>query len=279
MAIQSSTVRRFLYGFIASLSACAAVGIYILALGNSGRLEENVLSSTAIVACGFLLGLFASVPTARHAWHPIGPTTLIFLPIPIGLSMFVIWWPYFTGGYSWELLRQIGDFLFSSWVIAVALSLTGLLSLARLKASLQWVRIVTVAGGNIFAALLVVSVFGEIYGDAWGRILGILGILTTLGCLTVPILHRVSAIPLEDRVHTAKMEINLTCPRCAKAQVLLAGGANCVECKLRINIDIEEEQCPKCGYPLYKIDSAQCPECGTPIARPTSGNLETGLIA
>ena len=33
----------------------------------------------------------------------------------------------------------------------------------------------------------------------------------------------------------------------------------------RFVIEIEENVCEKCGYPLYKLESAACPECGTAV--------------
>lgn len=268
MAIQSRTIRNFLFAFIASICACALLGIYTLAIGRLGRTEEKILGSTVLVAVTFLLGLFASVPTVRRRWHPLGPVTLCFLPVPLTMVLIEIWHDSgYYGSPDWEFWREFERWMAVSWVMGVTLPVLCLLSLARLKRAFQWVHLTTVIVGLLLSILLSISILANVFDDEWGRLLGILGILTAAGCITVPILHRVSAIPLVERIHTTKLEISLTCPRCGKPQVLPAGGANCLDCKLRINIDIEEEQCRTCGYPLYKIDSAQCPECGTPISR------------
>lgn len=46
-------------------------------------------------------------------------------------------------------------------------------------------------------------------------------------------------------------------------------------CGLKFDIEIEEENSRKCGYPLYQIQSAVCPECGTPIASSANESLHS----
>ena len=95
--------------------------------------------------------------------------------------------------------------------------------------------------------------------------LAALGILTGCGAICVPILHRLSAMPVVEHMVTTKLMLTLTCPRCESRQELPVGHSKCSKCGLRMNIEIEEEHCSKCGYVLYKLTSDRCPECGTPI--------------
>ncbi|MCH8251503.1 MAG: zinc ribbon domain-containing protein [Planctomycetes bacterium] len=107
--------------------------------------------------------------------------------------------------------------------------------------------------------------------DLWYRFMGVLGITGACGTVAVPILHRVSAIRVQDETHTVDLSatIKLVCPRCGKEQQLALGRSRCGSCGLRIRVEIEEEHCRNCGYVLYKLESAVCPECGTPVAQPT----------
>ncbi len=267
MAVRNQTIRTLLFGFIASISACGLVGVYILALGNMGSTEGKIIVTTLTVAAIFLLGLFASVPTARRCCHPLGPVALCFLIAPLVLTVWYIWAERYISSYEYGFFREYERFLGFSWTAGITLPILGLVAIARLKRQYEWIRITTVCVGLLLSAQISLSIFWDINVEEWYRGMGILAILTTCGLISLPILHRISSIPLVERVHTSKLEIALTCPRCSRAQVIEAGGAVCVACGLKINVEIEEEQCRRCGYPLYKIDSAVCPECGTPIAR------------
>ncbi|MBX3396305.1 MAG: hypothetical protein KF841_13155 [Phycisphaerae bacterium] len=268
MAVSNLSIRRFLLCFIGSICVCALIGIYIIATGNMGRIEGQILGTTATFAGTALLALFSAVPSARRLWHPIGPAGIAFVPIPFLMTSYYIWRSSILGRptYDAEFEEWYPKYLALAWIVGVTLPIVGLHSLARLKPGYAWARAATIGIGLMLDAILLISIFGEIHSDEIGRILAILCILTVCGCVAVPILHRVSAIPLAERVHTAKLELQLTCPRCSTAQTLAAGGARCCACGLKITVEIEEDTCRSCGYPLYKIDSAVCPECGTPIA-------------
>jgi len=266
MAMRTSTQRTFLYGFIASMCACAAVGIYVIAIGDFGRVEGQVLITALLTAGSFLLELFAAIPTTRRVWHPLGPIAMLFVPVPLLLTLYFVWGPSSWNRYGYYESYDLERWMGITWTFGIAMPLLGLLSLARLKRQFEWIRAASCCAVIALASQIILTITMEIETDDWLRAMAILSILTICGLIVVPILHRISAIPLVERVVTAKLELSLVCPRCGKSQNLAAGGANCAECDLRINIDIEEEACRKCGYPLYRIDSAACPECGTPIA-------------
>ena len=142
----------------------------------------------------------------------------------------------------------------------------GLLSLARLKRQYGWVRRMTiVAIATSISYVIVVDPSWQAQ-RFWMRLIGIFSILSACGTIAVPIMHRVSAIRVREEVKTVELLLTMTCPRCDKLQQLPAGRSRCTQCGLKFRIDIEEEQCRKCGYPLYRLTSAACPECGTPIA-------------
>ena len=123
----------------------------------------------------------------------------------------------------------------------------------------------TIAGIIVLAAQIIFSIITEPSSDAWIRGMGVLAIATACGTVAVPLLHRMSAIRTREAIKTVELELSLTCPRCDLTQQLAVGRRKCKGCGLGINIDIEEEHCATCGYPLYKLESPFCPECGMPI--------------
>jgi len=227
-----------------------------------GDLEARILGTTAVFLGASILGLAAAVPWERRRWHPIGLVGLVAVGVAAILILFAIW--YEPHSYEYEWFYRM---MFCACVIAVALPHVGLLSLARLRRSFEWVRIATVSVVALLAGQACVMIAAELDEDELFRLLGVLAILAGAGTLAVPILHRVSSIRMHDEIQTAALTMSITCPRCGRQQQLAVGRSRCAGCGLRIHIEIEEEHCSKCGYPLYKLESAVCPECGTPVYR------------
>lgn len=263
MAIRSPVQRKLLFAFIGSIVGCALVGIYCLLVGGMGRTEEKILGTTAAVGACSILALAAAVPWERRRWHPIGPVAIVAISLALGLSVYIIWFYSYTYPRDFEWERYAG----SAWVLACALPTVGLLSLARLRSSFQFVLGITIASIAVLVFMLMAAILGEFADESWMRGTGVFAILSACGTITIPILHRVSAIKRTESVQTTELSISMTCPRCSVAQVVPAGRSVCKSCHLRFHIEIEEDNCVKCGYPLYQLKSAVCPECGTPIAR------------
>lgn len=275
--MQSKTQRKLLLGFIVSICLCGAIGIYCLAVGRMSSLEGRILGTTATVAALFILALAAAMPWYRRTWHPIGPLSSVLLLPTLVFTLMEIWpslYRFRSGNtYNYYGSRTLEDLLFTSWIIAVALPLIGLLSLARLKRQWEWVRKLDVVCILALSLELILGILFDVNVDEWWRLTGVTAILATCGTIAVPILHRVSSIPLRQEIHTAELALSISCPRCGKTEKLPVGRSQCRHCGLRFMIQIEEEACRKCGYPLYQIESAVCPECGTPIAREDATDL------
>lgn len=261
MALRSQTQRSLLLGFIASITCCAAVGVFCLVTGQMSTFVGQVMGTTGAVAGTSILALIAAIPTELRRWSPIGPFGLISASVALVMSLVGIW-----AEPQWQSLFWKG--LGICWVFAVAFPHIGLLSLARLKTQWNWVRIVTTVAIALLALQISATIGYELHSDEWFRGMGVLAIAVACGTIAVPILHRVSAIRLREAVRTTELAVEITCPRCVKNQTLAVGRSKCAQCGLGFSIEIEEENCKKCGYPLYKIESAVCPECGTPIFRP-----------
>ncbi len=262
MALRSPVQRKLLFAFIGSIVGCAVVGIYCLLVGGMGRTEGRILGTTAAVGGCSMLALAAAIQWERRRWHPIGPVSIIAIAAALVLTIYLIWFDT----YPHLLDIQWERFAGSAWVFACALPTVGLLSLARLRSNLQVVLALTIVSIATLVLMLQVAIFLDFDIDNWARGIGVFGILSACGTITVPILHRVSAIRTTESIQTTDLSISMTCPRCSVAQVVPAGRSVCKSCHLRFHIEIEEDNCLKCGYPLYQLKSAVCPECGTPIA-------------
>ncbi|MEK6800232.1 MAG: hypothetical protein AABZ12_14830 [Planctomycetota bacterium] len=268
MALQSATQRKLLISFILSIAACGLVGIYCLLQGQMGNLEWRILGTTSLVAAASILGLAAAVLWDRKRWPPLGLLGMLGQGPALVFVLPLVWLDWST----WQNFPDWRDFFERAapvaWVIAIALPHVGLLSLGRLHRSYEWIRrwtVIMIAALGLLIIYLVLVEPNYYSMETWMRLVGILSIGVVCGTLAVPILHRVSAIRTREAVRTVELRVSLTCPRCAVVQEVPVGRSTCAHCSLRFSIEIEEEQCPTCGYPLYQLSSAVCPECGTEV--------------
>jgi len=267
MAMRSQTQRSLLLGFIGSIVCCGLVGVYCLVIGQFGAFEARVLGTTAVVGAASILGLASAIPWERRRWHPIGPVGLAAVAVALVLVLIAIW-----ADLPWR--SRVTEMFYRTMgvacVVGVALPHVGLLSLARLRREYGWVRRCTVYVIAALATMIAYTIITEIDDDEWFRAMGVVGIGVVCGTLAVPILHRVSAIRVREGIRTVELLLSITCPRCNKTQELPVGRSKCAQCGLKFSIEIEEEHCQTCGYPLYRLESTTCPECGTPIRQDTA---------
>jgi hypothetical protein len=89
-------------------------------------------------------------------------------------------------------------------------------------------------------------------------------ILLTLLILWLPAALSMDAI---QKVETLPRQSALLgqCPSCGTQQSFAAGGARCIKCGLKVNIEFAEPRC-ECGYLLYNLPGTVCPECGRDTA-------------
>lgn len=267
MALRSQTQRTLLLSAIGWVACCGLVGIYCLLVGRLGDLAVRILLTTTTAGAASILALASAIPWEQRRWHPIGPCGITAVTIATLLTLIAIW---FEPAGAIEVYDKT---MFSAWVMAVVMPHAGLLSLARLGLQYEWVRRLTAVIILLLGAQIIASIWAEIGEEFWYRVMGTLGIAGVCGTITVPILHRISAIHTADQTFTVDMSegIGLTCPRCHTLQKLPLGRSKCPQCGLKLSIQIEEEHCRHCGYVLYRIESPICPECGTPIAETGEG--------
>lgn len=279
MSTSARAQRYLLLAFVGSLALSAAVGITVITSGTRSSIASAILGSTVLLAAASILGMAAAVVARRKSWHPIGPLGLIAALIALLLSWPWIWiecldpWRVFGGALpAWyaELWRVVGI----AWVVAVAVTHVGLFSLARLHPTYLWLRRWTVIAILLLAVIIVLGIISEfsLLGEHLAfRAIAVLAIVDVCGSLAVPVLHRLTTIRAREAVRTIDLHLSLTCPRCAHTQTVAVGRSRCVQCKLGFLLEIEEDLCPGCGYPLYRLSSGACPECGRRVT--TSANI------
>jgi len=261
MPLRSQTQRTLLLLFIGSIGGCGLVGIYCLVLGSLGELAGRVLAMTFAVGTASILAMSCAILWERRRWPSLGLCGLIAVTAALGLVLLAIWLEPYEQDWFYRTT-------FIACVVAVAIPHVGLLSLARLRRQYEWSRFATIAVITVLVGQIIGSIVSDIGFDWWYRIMGVLGILNVCGTVTVPVLHRVSAIPPGDPVQTVSshVKVSLTCPRCETPQVAPIGASRCGQCGLKFSIQIEEQHCPQCGYALYRHAGAACPECGATVA-------------
>lgn len=262
MALTSRTQRVLLKVFIWSIVGCGAIGITCLLVGTFGWVESRVLLTSGTVSGLALLGLASATVWERKRWQPLGPLGVGAGVVTLIITLIAIWVKF-----DWPEEEKVHKAVACSWIATITLTHIALLALARLKRSYEWVRGVTITGILLLALQIIFSIITEADDDLWIRGMGVLAIATACGTVAVPLLHRMSALRTREAVRTVELELSLTCPRCELTQQLGVGRRKCKGCGLGINIEIEEEHCATCGYPLYKLESAFCPECGMPISQ------------
>ncbi len=181
--------------------------------------------------------------------------------------MVLIWrWRYIDDEFTLQLAGSLS-------IIGLSIAHAGVFCLRRFdNGGMEIVRRGTIAVSVALATELVLIFWfydslGWVYEDIAMRLMGVLGILGVLGTVVTPILWRVQVAQRAQSSDgiSARIEVEITCPRCRKPQTLRAGApAQCIACKLRITIEVEEPRC-SCGYLLYQLEADRCPECGRPV--------------
>jgi len=232
MALRSQTRKTLLGGFIVSICCCGLVGIYCLLVGTFDELAVRILLTTTAVGAASILALANVIPWENRRWHPIGPCGLAAVCLGLLLVLFGIWKPDWGEPEWYYKLMSIGC------VCAVAISHIGLLSLARLTPKFGGIRLATAIVIIVLTLQISWSILGEVEDEFWYRLLGVVAILDVCGTIAVPVLHRISAIPVQEAGLATR--VSLTCPRCGKAQRLPLGRSPCARCGLQIRLEIED---------------------------------------
>lgn len=262
------TKRAFLWTLIISLSLAALTGIVaIIAGGLHSSIDEEIFGTLFTVSFFSLTSLCASIVLERNRWQ-LGMITALAISA-VGLVLYLlVCWGVINLGYPYQWYY---DWVWKSMIVigvwAVALPHAGLLSLVQLTSGpWRWMRFATLLVVFIFAGVISVAVVVE-FGDAITiQFIGVLGILTALGSIGLPILGKVHRIDKLEQTESTPLSLKIVCPRCLLDQTVSNGHSRCGRCRLKFHIEIEEPRCPGCNYLLHQLTSAKCPECGRELS-------------
>jgi hypothetical protein len=218
---------------IVPLAACALMAIGALIFGGFDSNGWRILGTCAATAFASMAGLGCAVPYDRRMWKRLAVLGMCLSGAMWVSLLLAIWTDVFRHGVYEKI-----PFLLT--VAAMALSHVSMLTIARLASQYRWVRVATV----FVVVALAVTLSGAMILDEGDedilRAIGILAILVALGSLTIPILHRLSALrdPILRALDTIE-EVIVICPRCQNHLKLLVGATQaCDRCELEINMSI-----------------------------------------
>jgi hypothetical protein len=182
----------FLYTLIVSVVISALIGIGVLLFGDFGDVATRVLMTTFTITLCSILGLAcgAYLETGRNRVMPV--TGIAFSVLAALVFIFMIW----RGEMYTDL---IGKFAATFSMLATALAVLCLVSLARLDRRFQWSRYVLHGAVWILNAILLYILWfePESSGDMVARIIGILSIIIAALTVMTPVFHWLSRKTIE----------------------------------------------------------------------------------
>lgn len=177
----------FLYLLIVSVAVSALLGIAAFVFGNFGEFETKVLFTTFCITVTSILGLAcgAYLETGRARLMPISG---ILCAVISGVLWIVLIWHGHQDGNVWVKMMM------SVTVLAVAVALLSLLSIARLDRRFLWSRYVAHAAvwGLVGFVFYLIWLERDFDGDFIPRTFGVLGILIGAMTILTPIFHKLS---------------------------------------------------------------------------------------
>lgn len=225
--------RWLLWLLVGSVVVNATLGIAALLSGDFGDLERNVLYTSLCVTGAGVLGLACAPAIDRRRLWPAPWLGILFAIVGFALLIVAIWLDAPPG---W--VGQLGGTLL---VAAAALAWASLVSLARLAPRFRWLTPAAVVLLAVLAGMFVPLIWEVGGDDEWyGRMLGVVAVLTAAFTLLVPILHRAS------RAEVAREEPELAvrfCPRCGgrlAERVEAGAGGVCRRCGVQFTVSFDD---------------------------------------
>ncbi len=258
-----------IWTLIVSVSLTALVGIVVLIFPDF-RNEGQVLGSGALVAVYSLVCLGCAVMMARGRARKLLWVPIVTLGAALLVWLLFIWFERSMRGNIDELVARIGGtFTF----IGFASLHASLMFQPTLRSKrTQITRVFAILSAAVVALILTLLIWEIInegrYDDLIWRGVGVVVIIGSLATLLTLAFSRLDAIErayADDSPMNAKIDVELTCPRCGLRQNVRSNhDSRCTRCRLSIRVEVEEPRCD-CGYLLLGLDADVCPECGRPI--------------
>ena len=211
-----------------SVALLALMAVFALAGGEIGDTGWKVISSSLLVMAGTIVALASAVPLQQRRLGLL-PYAGVGASI-IGFGMLIVGLWADTG---WSAALKTALTLVTA---AAAVGAIGLLDGARVPPRQRRIVAAAQAATGIAATLLIAALWGEVGNEAFWRITGIVLVLTAAGMVTVPVLHRMAAIPAGGAENGPRVS---TCPLCGEAAPgPLAAAITCEGCGRTFRVSI-----------------------------------------
>ena len=211
---------------LVSVGIWALLAVLALLGGEFGDTQWKVLLSSMLVTAAAAVALACAVPLHEGHLGPIPWIGIAASAVGFGMLILGIW-----ADTSWDGAFKTA---LSLVIVAVAVGAIGLVDGARVRMAHRWVVYASQALVAFGGALLIAAVWGEIGSGWFWRLTGVVLVLTAAGVVSVPVLHRMAAIPREqdaDAVRVAR------CPFCgADVDGPLASKLHCHDCGRRYRV-------------------------------------------
>jgi len=177
--------KTFLITMIVALCISALIGVIIFLIGNFGRIEMRILTTTISIGIYSLIGLGFSVLYEKRKLFLFSSTGLILAILSFIVTVLSIW-DIIGGDLTWK-----SQLIF--FILAVSFLHISLILLAKdEKTYVNVVVSLTIFFISLVAFLLIILILAEIREEFFFRFLGATAILDGLGTIVTPIVKKVS---------------------------------------------------------------------------------------
>jgi hypothetical protein len=183
----------FLYTLIVSVVASALIGIGVLLFGDFGDLATRVLMTTFTITLCSILGLACGAYLGAERGRLMPLAGIGFSVLAALIFIFMIW--------QREMYTDLlGKFAATFSMLATALALLCLVSLARLDGRFIWSRYVVHAAVWLLNGILLYILWFEPQSDSGlvARIIGVLSIIIAALVIMTPVFHWLSRKVIES---------------------------------------------------------------------------------
>lgn len=223
---------------IGSIVVSGLFAIGALVNGEFGRLQAQVLLSAIATSGASILGMACGAAWDRDRWRWLAGTGLGLALTALGITLVAVW-------VEPEPVETVMRWVASSWLVAVAVSHGSLLSLVRVDRVTEPIRGSAVVLGFLLSAGIVWIVWTDppFSETAYYRALGVIGVLMSMGSLSLPVLSRLRSLPgptgPPEEASDAPTTPWLLCPACGHRQRSRLGRVRCDDCGTTYRVEIE----------------------------------------
>ena len=174
--------KLFLKGFLGFLILTALLAIFSILTDTFGKTQAKILGTSSIISVASILSMSCAAFLERKCIPWLGFSGIAAAVVAALLSIVAIW----AEIEDRDFIRVIMTFV----VAAVGLAHAFLLVLPKLDSNQEWVQKASSVTIGTLCTLIIILIWGDFESEWYARILGVLGILTGLVTLAVPIMMK-----------------------------------------------------------------------------------------